>query len=95
MLEKAGDDGHETLKIAEQTGYIWAKVEALELLAAYHQTRAALPAFNKEEEKDSAKYYTKEAEAIKEGLFLTEKQMQEIKAQARKEFEKQTSGWEK
>ena len=31
---------------------------------------------------------------LKKGLFLTDKQMGEAKAQARKEFEKQTAGWE-
>jgi tetratricopeptide (TPR) repeat protein len=95
LLEKAGDDGNEALKIAEQTGYIWAKVEALELLASYHKTRGALPGFNSQEEKDFARRYAKEAASIKAGLFLTEKQMEELKAQARKEFEKQVAGWEK
>jgi len=95
LLEKAGDDGNEALKIAEQTGYIWAKVEALELLASYHQTRASLSGFNSQEEKDFAQRYAKETASIKAGLFLTEKQMEELKAQARKEFEKQVAGWEK
>jgi hypothetical protein len=76
------------LKIAEQTGYIWPKVEALELLAAYHQTRATFPVFKSQDEKDAAERYAKEAESIKKGLFLTEEQMQKLKAQARKEFEK-------
>ncbi len=45
-------------------------------------------------EKEFAQRYTKEAAEIKQGLFLTEKQMQELKAQAKKEFEKQTAGWD-
>jgi len=95
LLEKAGDDGREALKIAEQTSYIWAKVEALELLASYYQTRARLPASNAESEKEFAQRYVKEAASLKAGLSLTEKQMQELKAQARKEFDRQTSGWDK
>lgn len=94
VLEKTGDDGHEALKIAEQTEYVWAKVEALELLVAYHQTRAILSCFNSQDEKDKAESYAKEAASLKAGLFLTEKQMEELKAQARKEFEKQIAGWE-
>lgn len=93
LLEQAGDDAYETLKIAEQTGYIWPKVEALELLAAYHQTRTTLPGFKSQDEKDAAERYAKEAESIKKGLFLTEEQMQELKVKAREEFEKQTAGW--
>jgi len=89
LLEQAGDDGHEALKIAKQTGYIWPKVEVLELLVAYHQTRATLPAFNSQDEQDKAQSYANEAASIKKGLFLTEEQMQELKAQARQEFEKQ------
>lgn len=92
VLEKSGDDGHEALKIAEQTEYVWAKVEALELLVAYHQTRAILSGFNSQDEKDKAESYAKEAASLKAGLFLTEKQMEELKAQARKEFEKQIAG---
>ena len=95
LLEKAGDDGREALKIAEQTGYIWAKVEALELLSSYHQSRATLPAFKAESEKDFAQRYAKEAASLNARLFLTEKQMQELKAQAKKEFDRQTSGWDK
>jgi tetratricopeptide (TPR) repeat protein len=93
LLEKAGDDGHEALKIAEQTGYVWAKVEALELLAAYHQKKAALPGLNAGDEKDQARRYAEEVASLKEGLFLTEKQMEELKLEARKEFERQTEGW--
>jgi len=95
LVEKAGDDGSEALKIAEQTGYIWAKVDALELLSSYHQARAKLPNFNTEDEKESARRYEKEAKDIKKGLFLTEKQMEELKIKARKEFEKQIAGWDK
>jgi hypothetical protein len=69
--------------------------EALELLAAYHQTRAGLPAFNAPDEKNSAQRYANEAAAIKKGLILTEEQMQDLKAQARQEFEKQIAGWDK
>jgi len=95
LLEQARDDGDAALKIADDTGYVWPKVEALELLASYHQTRAGLANFNSPEEKDKAQSYAKEAESIKKVLFLTEAQMQELKAQARQEFEKQTAGWEK
>ncbi len=93
LVEKAGDDGNWALDIAEETGYIWAKVDALKLLAAYHQTRAQLPEFDSEQENESAHRYAKEAEEIEKGLFLTEQQMNELKAQARKEFEQQTAGW--
>ena len=80
--------------IAEQTGYIWPKVEALELLVTHHQTRAALPGLNNQDERDLQKRYAKEAESIKRGLYLTEAQMEKLKVQARKEFEQQTAGWE-
>lgn len=91
LLERVGDDAHETLKIAEQTGYIWPKVEALEFLASYHQTRANFPGFNSQDEKTSAQRYANEAVSLKAGLVLTEKQIEELKIQARKEFEK--DGW--
>jgi tetratricopeptide (TPR) repeat protein len=94
LIEKAGDDGNDALKIAEKTGYIWAKVDALELLCSYHQARAKLSNFNKEDEKESAQRYAKEAKSLKKGLFLTEKQMKQLKAKARKEFDKQTAGWD-
>lgn len=94
VLEKAGDDGHETLKIAEQTEYVWAKVEALELLVAYHQTRSIVPASDSHDEKNKTESYAKEAVSLKAGLFLTEKQIEELKVQARKEFENQIAGWE-
>ena len=94
LIEKAGDDGNEALKIAEDTGYIWAKVDTLELLSSYHQTRSKISDFDTEDEKESARRYAKEAKALKKGLFLTEKQMKELKAKARKEFEKQTAGWD-
>jgi len=109
LLEQAGDDAHEALKIAEQTGYIWPKVEALELLAAYHQTHheVRLAQDNSETNLETlqrkpdfahselAQRYANEAAAIKKGLFLTEEQMQDLKAQARQEFERQIAGWEK
>jgi tetratricopeptide (TPR) repeat protein len=94
LLEKAGDDGHEALRIAEDTGYIWAKVDALKLLGSYHQARARLSGFNAEDEKEAAQRHAKEAASLKTGLFLTEKQMQKLKAQARREFEKQIAGWD-
>ncbi len=94
LVEKAGDDGDRALKIAADTGYVWAKVDALKLLTAYHQTRAQLPEYDTEQEKELAQRYAKEAAEIEKGLFLTEKQMQELKAQARKEFEQQTAGWD-
>jgi len=50
--------------------------------------------FANSDEKDKAQSYTKEAETIKKGLFLTEEQMQELKIQAREEFEKQIAAWE-
>ncbi|MCP4607585.1 MAG: hypothetical protein GY845_02560 [Planctomycetes bacterium] len=94
LIEKAGDDGSEALKIAEETGYIWAKVDALELLSSYHQARAKLSKFDTEEEKESARPYAKEAKESKKGLFLTEKQMEKLKAKAKKEFDKQTADWD-
>lgn len=94
LVEKAGDDGNHALKIAIDTGYIWARVDALELLNTYHQTRARLPKSNTVEEKEAAQRYKQEAAAIKKGLFLTEKQMEAAKARAKKEFEKQTAGWD-
>ena len=94
MLEKAGDDGNEALRIAEDTGYAWARVEALEVLAAYHQARAALRGFNKADEKESARRYAEEAASLKSGLFLTSAQMEALKVQARQSFEEQTAGWD-
>jgi len=41
-----------------------------------------------------ARRYAKEAAAIKKGLFLTEEQMEEAKAKARKAFEEQTADWD-
>jgi len=93
LLEKAGDDGYEALKIAEQTGYVWPKVEALELLARYHQARAEVPDYNPSDEKEQAVRRAKEAKSIKAGLMLTEDQMKKIKVQAREEFTKMTAGW--
>jgi len=87
LVEKAGDDGNESLKIAEQTGYIWAKVEALELLDSYHKTRATLSGFDPQKEKDLAKSYAKETESLKNKLMLTEEQMQALKIQAQHEFQ--------
>lgn len=95
LLEGAGDDGYEALKLAEQIDYIWAKVEALELLASYHQARSSLPGFNAEYERNFAQPYANEVASLKAGLFLTEKQMQELKAQAQTESERQTLGWDK
>ncbi|MCP4609357.1 MAG: hypothetical protein GY845_11655 [Planctomycetes bacterium] len=94
LIEKAGDDGSEALKIAADTGYIWAKVDAMELLSSYHEIRAKLSKFDTEEEKESAQRYAKEAKAHKKNLFLTDKQMEKAKAKARNEFEKQTAGWD-
>ena len=88
------DDGQNALKIADDTGYVWANVDSLKLLASYHETRAKLPKANKAEEKESAQRYAKEAAKIERDLFLTEKQMSELKVKAKKEFEKQTAGWE-
>ena len=93
VLEKAGDDENEALRIAEDTGYVWARVEALEVLAAYHQARAALPALNKADENESARRYAEEEASLKSGLFLTSAQMKALKAQARQAFEEQTAGW--
>jgi len=95
LVEKAGDDGNEALKIAEQTGYIWAKVEALDLLDSYHKTRATLPGFDPQEEKERAKSYAQEAESLKNKLMLTEEQMQALKAEAQREFQTQISKWPK
>lgn len=95
LVEKAGDDWHEALKIADDTGHIWAKVDALKLLASYHKTRSQLPDTDKQKEKEFANRYEKEAASIEKGLFLTEEQMEKAKEQARNEFEKQTAGWDK
>jgi hypothetical protein len=94
LIEKSGDDGNRGLQIAEETGYVWAKVDALKLLSSYHQTRARLPYVDKEKEKESAQRYTKEAASIEKDLFITEQQMEELKVQAKIEFEKQTAGWD-
>ena len=93
LVEKAGDDGYEALKIADQTGYIWAKVDALELLSKYHQTRAKLTGFSSADETEHARRYEKEASEIEKGLFLTKEQMEKIKEDARIEFEKLMEGW--
>jgi hypothetical protein len=94
-LEKAGDDGRRALEIAENTGYIWAKVDAIKLLSSYHQTRERIPDIDKEKEKEFAQRHSKEAAEIEKGLYLTEKEMEELKEQARKEFEEQTKDWDK
>ncbi len=95
LLEKAGDDGRRALEIAENTGYIWAKVDAIKLLSSYHQTRERIPDIDKEKEKEFAQRHSKEAAEIEKGLYLTEKEMEELKEQARKEFEEQTKDWDK
>ena len=94
LVEKASDDALNALKIAEDTGYVWAKADALKLLDSYHEAKAKLPKAHKGEEKESAQRYKKEAAAMEKDLFLTEKQMEELKVEAKKEFEKQTAGWE-
>jgi hypothetical protein len=91
---RPGDDGHDALTIADDTGYIWAKIEALELLVSYHKTKATLPDSNKEAEKELSDRYSKEAASLQDGLYLTEEQMKDLKIQARKEFETQTAGWD-
>ncbi len=93
LLERAGDDGHDALNIADDTGYIWAKIEALELLSSYHQTKATLPDSATEVEKEQYQRYSKEAASLQENLYLTKNQMKDLKILARKEFEKQTIGW--
>jgi len=45
-------------------------------------------------EKKSKTIFTQEAASIKKGLYLTDKQMQELKFKAREEFEKQTASYE-
>ena len=94
VLEKAGDDGDVALRIAEDTGYIWAKIEALELLAAYHGARAERPGFDPEVEEDFARRHAEDAQFLKDGLTLTERQMESLKAEARREFEEQFAGWD-
>jgi len=94
LLERAGDDGRDALAIADDTGYIWAKIEALELLTSYHQTKAVLPGTNTEDETEQAQRYAREAASLQEGLYLTEEQMEQLKIQARKEFEAQTADWD-
>lgn len=91
LIEKACDDSESALKIAKDTGYIWAKVDALELLSSYHQIRATLLNFNTENENNTAMQYALEASSLKKNLRLTEKQMKKIKILANKEFEKQTT----
>lgn len=95
ILENAGDDGHDALKIAEDTGYIWAKLDALNLLAAYHNTKAALPDTDTQTENEHAQSYLAEAKSLQDKLTLSEAQMQELKKAAEKEFLKQTAGWDK
>jgi tetratricopeptide (TPR) repeat protein len=93
LVEKAGDNGKEALRIADNTGYIWVKVDALKLLASYHQTRAQLPDFDKGKELEFTQRFLNEASSIEKGLYLTEEQMKESIKQASREFEKQTEGW--
>jgi len=69
-------------------------VDALKLLSSYHETKGKLPKANKGEEKESAQRYVNEAADLEKDLFLTEKQMAELKVKAKKEFERQTAGWE-
>jgi hypothetical protein len=95
LLEKAGDDASEALKIAEQTGYAWAKLDALEFLSSCYQIRSSLSGFNSQDEREISERHAKETKSLKQGLFLTQEQIEELKSQARKEFETQIAGWEK
>jgi len=95
LLEKAGDDANEALRIAEQTGYAWAKLEALEFFASWHQIRSSLSGFNSQDERELSERHAREAEFLKQVLFLTQEHIDELKSQARKEFESQIAGWEK
>jgi len=90
----AGEDAHDALKIAMQTGYIWPKVEALELISAYHQN-SPCPYRASIHEKEMAQRHASEAASIKRRLYLTEEEMQELKVKAREEFEKQIAGLER
>jgi hypothetical protein len=95
LLERAGDDGHQALRLADSTGYAWARLEALQLLASYHQTGVALLAKDAKSDNDSAERYAREADSLKDSLFVTAKQAKESEAQARREFERQISEWGK
>jgi len=92
LLEKAGDDANDALKIAEQTGYMWAKIDALDLLSLYHKTRFELS--RSKEDKEYCSRYAKQVESLKPKLFLTEQQKKDLKIQAKKEFQDQTKEWD-
>ena len=94
LVEKAGDDGRIALKIAEDTGYVWAKLDALKLLGSYHELRAELDKSKKQQEIESAQQYAKEADDLEKSLMLTEEEMKELEEQAKATFEEQTSDWE-
>jgi tetratricopeptide (TPR) repeat protein len=90
LLEKAGDCGHKALKIAEDSGYLWAKIRALNLLHSYHLVRAGLPAYDADTEKELAQRYLREAEREGSGLLtVSDEEFQEIKAETRKIFDEQ------
>ena len=91
LVEKAGDDGKFGLRIADETKYIWAKIDALELLADYHKHKAKFS--NNKQEAKSAKTYTNEADALKVILTISDKQKKQVKLSAKKEFEQQLEEW--
>ncbi len=94
LVEKAGDDGEEARRIAADTGYIWANIAALELLASYHRERATWPTANAADEHDLARRYAQEAASLQTDLWLTDEQMQRLEAQARDTFAQQVAGWD-
>lgn len=91
LLEGAADDEQEALRIADATGYIWAKLEALELLTRCHQAKIELSPQDREAHQDAARSYAHEEAAIRGKLTLTPREIVAIREQARKEFEKETA----
>ncbi len=90
LLEKAGDSGHKALKIAEDSGYIWAKIAALDLLYSHHKVKVSLLTYDADSERELAQRYLREAEAERSGLLtVSEEEFQGIKAETLKIFDDQ------
>lgn len=94
LLEKAGDDGFEALKIAEHTGYVWAIYDSLILLANYKHIKETMHESNYLTDLELSKKFTENSEMIKNKLKLTKQQLKKLKIKARHEFNIQTLGWD-
>jgi hypothetical protein len=86
IIEKVGDDGINALKIAENTGYVWAKVTALKLLCTFHRIKSQNFHLNKEKNLEAADFYSKEATLLEKKLKISEQLMKDLAAKVKAEF---------